>query len=111
MSRRRLSAIRPQESINRKALSREDGSFVFCRCCCDHLAGQVGAALACGLQARGFIVGAEDKQFQVAAEGIEWIATIGLDVHTLKPTKQFSRGSVSTRRSAPIVWLGRRAST
>jgi len=83
-----LSAIRLHESVKRKALSPKGRELRFCRCCYDHLAGQVGVALACGLQERGFIVAVEGKQFQVTAQGIEWFATIGLDVHVLKPTKQ-----------------------
>ena len=82
-----LSAIRPHQSVKRRTLSPKGRELRLCRRCYDHLAGQVGVALACGLQKRGFIVAAEGKRFQVTAQGIKWFATIGLDVHALEPTR------------------------
>jgi DNA-binding transcriptional ArsR family regulator len=83
-----LAAIRSREPVRRKALSPRARELRFCRCCYDHLAGQVGVAVAGGLQARGFIVAAADKQFRVTPGGAEWFATVGLDIHTLKPTRR-----------------------
>jgi DNA-binding PadR family transcriptional regulator len=40
------------------------------------------------LQARGFIVAAAEKQFEITPIGAEWFATIGLDVDALKPTRR-----------------------
>ncbi len=83
-----LATIGPAEPAKRKALSPKARELRFCRCCYDHLAGQVGVAVTHGLQERGFIVEAADKQFAVPGAGIEWFETIGLDMDTLKPTRR-----------------------
>jgi predicted transcriptional regulator len=83
-----LAAIRSHVPVRRKALSPQARELRFCRCCYDHLAGQVGVAVAGGLQARGFIVAAAEKQFEITPVGTEWFATIGLDVHALRPTRR-----------------------
>lgn len=82
-----LSSIGPREPVKRMGLSRKGRELRFCRCCYDHLAGQVGVALARGLQERGFIAAAESNRFEVTGEGDQWFATIGLDVHSVKPTR------------------------
>lgn len=83
-----LAALCPADSIRRKALSPEGQKLRFCRCCYDHLAGKVGVAVSHGLQARGFIIKAADKQFNVSPFGIEWFKNIGLDWERLKPTRR-----------------------
>jgi DNA-binding transcriptional ArsR family regulator len=83
-----LAAIRSPVPVRRKALSPQARELRFCRCCYDHLAGQVGVAVAGGLQARGFIVAAAEKQFEVTPVGTEWFTTIGLDVDALRPTRR-----------------------
>jgi DNA-binding transcriptional ArsR family regulator len=83
-----LAAIRSPTLVRRKALSPQARELRFCRCCYDHLAGQVGVAVAGGLQECGFIVAAAEKQFDITPVGTEWFATIGLDVHALKPTRR-----------------------
>jgi DNA-binding transcriptional ArsR family regulator len=82
-----LSAIRPDAAVRRKALSRKTREMRFCRCCYDHLAGQVGVALAKGLEERGYIVAAGSKAYEVTPRGMAWFAGIGLDVPAIKPTK------------------------
>jgi DNA-binding transcriptional ArsR family regulator len=83
-----LAAIRSPTPVRRKALSPQARELRFCRCCYDHLAGQVGVAVAGGLQERGFILAAAEKQFEITPVGAEWFATIGLDIHALKPTRR-----------------------
>lgn len=83
-----LAAIRPAEPVRRKALSPQGQELRFCRRCYDHLAGQVGVAVTHGLQQRGFIFAAANKQFEVPAAGIEWFETIGLKVNALKATRR-----------------------
>lgn len=83
-----LAAIQPKAPIGRKVLSPEGRQLRFCRCCYDHLAGQVGVAVTRGLQERGYILPAADKQFDVTPTGIEWFNSIGLDVRGLKPTRR-----------------------
>lgn len=82
-----LGAIRPESSIKRKALSPQGRELRFCRCCYDHLAGQVGVAVAGALEERRYIRRASGKQFAVTASGMTWFDSIGLDVATLKPTR------------------------
>jgi DNA-binding transcriptional ArsR family regulator len=83
-----LAAIRPEESVRRKALSPEGRRLRFCRCCYDHLAGRIGVAVAQSLQERGYIRAVADKQFEVTPAGMAWFERIGLDVRTLKPTRR-----------------------
>jgi DNA-binding transcriptional ArsR family regulator len=80
-----LSTVGVAAPVRRKALSREGRALRFCRCCYDHLAGQVGVALCCGLQQRGHIAPAAGKRFEVTAAGADWFAAIGLDVCALRP--------------------------
>lgn len=56
--------------------------------CYDHLAGQLGVAVTQGLQERGFIAIAANKQFQVNPAGVDWFNGIGLDVSALRPTRR-----------------------
>ena len=81
-----LTAIRPVGPIRRKALSPKVRELRFCRCCYDHLAGQVGVAIAQSLQERGYILATGDKRFEVTPSGNHWFGSIGLDVRTIRPT-------------------------
>lgn len=80
-----LAAIRPGQTVKRKALSPQGRELRFCRCCYDHLAGQVGVAIAHGLQARDYLRAAPDKRYVVTPAGIAWFGGLGIDVATLKP--------------------------
>lgn len=82
-----LAAIRPSESIKRKALSPKGRELRFCRCCYDHIAGQVGVAITRNLQEQGYLSTAPDKQFIVTPAGIGWFGSIGVDVAAIKPTR------------------------
>ena len=83
-----LAVLGPSEPPRRKALSREARHLRFARCCYDHLAGRLGVAVTQGLQARGFILPAPDKQFAITAAGGAWFARMGIDMAALKPTPQ-----------------------
>ncbi len=83
-----LAAIRPDAPVKRKALSPQGRELRFCRRCYDHLAGRVGVAVARGMQERGFIVAMADKRFEVTPSGVDWFATVGIDVHALKPARR-----------------------
>jgi DNA-binding transcriptional ArsR family regulator len=74
-----FAAIHPPPAARRKALSPEGRRLRFCRCCYDHLAGQMGVALARGLQDRGFII-AEERFFRVTPLGVQWFAELGVHV-------------------------------
>lgn len=83
-----LAAIRPEESFKRKSLSPQMRQLRLCRCCYDHLAGQVGVALTRGLQQRGYLVAAADKRFEATRAGLAWFGAIGLDACAIKPTRR-----------------------
>jgi DNA-binding transcriptional ArsR family regulator len=82
-----LASISPAGAIRR--MSRDDHAkqMQFARCCYDHLAGSLGVAVTHALQERALIVAAEDKQFEVTPDGIEWFSAVGLDVLALKATR------------------------
>jgi DNA-binding transcriptional ArsR family regulator len=83
-----LASIGPMEAVRRRPLGREAQSLQFARCCYDHLAGRVGVAVAHGLQERGFLIAAADKQFELTPAGIAWFDRMGLDVARLKPSRR-----------------------
>ncbi|MCI3204477.1 MULTISPECIES: helix-turn-helix transcriptional regulator [Pandoraea] len=83
-----LASIGLTQMTRRRPLTRQARELQFARCCYDHLAGRVGVAVTNGLQSRGFIVSASDKQFEVTPAGIEWFASLGLDVTRITPTRR-----------------------
>jgi DNA-binding transcriptional ArsR family regulator len=82
-----LAAIRAPEPLRRKPLGPQVAELRFARRCYDHLAGQLGVAVASRLQQRGFLVPAAGKRFEVTPAGIEWFGGLGVDVPALKPTR------------------------
>lgn len=59
------------------------------RTCYDHLAGELGVAIAEALDARGFLAPAEGKCLSVTSSGSVWFATaLAIDVAELKPGRQ-----------------------
>jgi DNA-binding transcriptional ArsR family regulator len=83
-----LASIAPGGTVRRMPRSREARDLQFARCCYDHLAGGLGVAVTKALQERALIVAAEDKQFEVTADGVEWFSSMGLDMAALKPTRR-----------------------
>jgi DNA-binding transcriptional ArsR family regulator len=79
-----LSTILPAEPARRRHLSSQQKELRFARRCYDHLAGQLGVAVADGLQRRGFIVPTPGKRFELTAAGGEWFTRNGLDLSVLK---------------------------
>lgn len=56
------------------------------RTCYDHLAGELGVAVATALEARGLLAPAEGKRLKVTLAGVAWFGTVlGLDATALKP--------------------------
>lgn len=82
-----LAAIRPETLVRRKRLSPNGRALRFCRCCYDHLAGQLGVAITHELVERGYIRAEADKQFGVSAVGVEWFGALGIDVAAIKPAR------------------------
>ncbi len=83
-----LAAIRSETPIKKKALSPQARQLSFCRCCYEHLAGQVGVAVAQALQARRYICPAAGGQFEVTAAGTEWFRGIGLPIRAIERTRR-----------------------
>jgi len=84
-----LSVIQPETAASRRqALSPQAREFRFCRRCYDHLAGQLGVAVTQALQARGYLLAAPGKQFDITPAGAAWFAGIGLDVDAIAPTRR-----------------------
>lgn len=56
------------------------------RTCYDHLAGELGVAVAAALESRGLLVPAEGKRLDVTSAGVAWFAAVfGIDMATLRP--------------------------
>jgi DNA-binding transcriptional ArsR family regulator len=83
-----LATIRPLGPVRRKALGAQARQLRLARCCYDHLAGQIGVAVARGLQDRSYIVAAPDKRFDVTPSGVAWFGSVGLDVNCVNPTRR-----------------------
>lgn len=80
-----LAALTPAEPVRQRPRGKEAQDLRFARCCYDHLAGQLGVAVARGMQARGLMVAADGKQFTVTAAGQAWLTGLGMDTSGLKP--------------------------
>jgi DNA-binding transcriptional ArsR family regulator len=74
-----LAAIRPGSAVAPRALSPEARRLRFCRSCYDHVAGQVGVAIARALETRAFLVPSGERQLALTAAGAAWIASLGVD--------------------------------
>lgn len=83
-----LGAIHPGPKGRPMMPSPQHRKLRFCRCCYDHLAGQVGVAVTRALQNHGYIRPADDKQFIVTPAGTRWFGGIGLDVAGIAPTRR-----------------------
>jgi DNA-binding transcriptional ArsR family regulator len=75
----RLAALSPQAAPARKPLTREARSLRFARRCYDHLAGQLGVAVAEAMEHRGLVrAAAAPKQLEVTERGRLWLAELGI---------------------------------
>jgi DNA-binding transcriptional ArsR family regulator len=83
-----LSILSPDQPVRRRRLSAEAREMRFCRCCYDHLAGQVGVAVSDALLERGYLVAVPDKRYEVTVTGAAWFAHMGIDVAELRPTRR-----------------------
>lgn len=81
-----LAALDTSASV-RRPLSRDARDLQFARRCYDHLAGRLGVAVTQGLLARGFIVTAPGKRFNIGPAGVDWFGSMGLDTAALHPTR------------------------
>lgn len=84
----RLAVIHPIEAVRQKPLSPKAKELRFARCCYNHLAGQLGVAVAESLRANRYIIPTRDKLFELTPEGVAWFAKIGLDIQRVKPTRR-----------------------
>lgn len=59
------------------------------RTCYNHLAGELGVAVAAALEDRGFVAPAEGKRLSVTPQGAAWFSgVLTIDVAALKPGRQ-----------------------
>jgi len=59
------------------------------RTCYDHLAGELGVAVAAALEGRALLAPAEGKRLDVTTAGATWFAAVlGIDVNALRPGRQ-----------------------
>ena len=59
------------------------------RTCYDHLAGELGVAIATALENRALLASAEGKRLDVTTAGATWFAAVlGIDVSALRPGRQ-----------------------
>ena len=64
----------------------DDRALRFARTCYDHLAGALGVMVTDALLGRGIIAGTSD--YQVSPRGEEWLASLDIDVETLRNTRR-----------------------
>jgi DNA-binding transcriptional ArsR family regulator len=83
-----LAAIGPREPAPARATAPHARALRFARCCYDHLAGRLGVALTQQLQARGLIVAAADKRFEITPDGHAWFAGLGIDTGALASARR-----------------------
>jgi DNA-binding transcriptional ArsR family regulator len=83
-----LAAIPVPQPVRKKVLTGEAQKLRHARVCYDHLAGRLGVAVTQGLLARGFLVAAPERRFDITPAGVAWFAGIGLDVNAVKPTQR-----------------------
>ncbi|ANA35168.1 hypothetical protein R82526_02496 [Ralstonia mannitolilytica] len=83
-----LAAITPAAAVRRATPSPKARELGFCRCCYDHLAGQVGVAVTQALQSHGYLVPMPDKQYEVTPAGVVWFGEVGLNVRDIRPTRR-----------------------
>lgn len=74
--------------VRRKPLGRQAQELHKARCCYDHLAGQLGVAVAQAMVGRGFIIPSQEKQYEVTPVGWDWFEYMGVDVAACRPTRR-----------------------
>ncbi|MGN6233350.1 MAG: ArsR/SmtB family transcription factor [Trinickia sp.] len=83
-----LASIGPEIHPRSRPLSADAQRLRFARCCYDHLAGRLGVAVTQALVRRGYLIGADDKRFDVMPAGAAWLARMGLDLASIKPGRR-----------------------
>jgi DNA-binding transcriptional ArsR family regulator len=79
----RLGALAPAQDVNSLRQSNTGHALRRARSCYDHLAGQVGTALADSLQCQHAII-AHEGSFEVTETGTTQLYELGIDVDTLR---------------------------
>lgn len=83
-----LASIGPEIHPRRRPMSADAQRLRFARCCYDHLAGRLGVAVTQALVRRGYLIGGDDKRFDVTPAGAAWLARMGLDLASIKPGRR-----------------------
>lgn len=81
-----LASFAGQPSRPAAAYTPQARALRHARTCYDHLAGELGVAVAAALEGRGLLAPAEGKRLDVTPAGISWFAAVlGTDVTALRP--------------------------
>ncbi|MBV8105832.1 MAG: winged helix-turn-helix transcriptional regulator [Hyphomicrobiales bacterium] len=74
-------------------LTRKGRALRFGRSCYDHLAGQIGVAIAAQCEARNYLASPDhaSKRFVVTPAGRRWFADVGIEIEALEPAKGLAR--------------------
>jgi DNA-binding transcriptional ArsR family regulator len=81
-----LSAMAGQPAQRAVTRTPEDHALRHARSCYDHLAGEIGVAVADALETRGLLVATGGKRLDVTPEGKKWFSSsLAIEVSTLRP--------------------------
>ncbi len=100
-----LNAIAPPKPIRSLRESDQSKALHFSRTCYDHIAGEVGVALARILELG--LMREEGRDFVVTTDGVKWFRDFGIDLYGIRRGRRhFARQCLdwSERRT---IWLGR----
>jgi DNA-binding transcriptional ArsR family regulator len=71
-----------------KPIRKQANPLRFARTCYDHLAGEIGVAIASALQDRKLLARSDGKRFAVTPAGADWFeAKFGIEASALKPAR------------------------
>lgn len=84
-----LACLIGQPSPSRVTRGPQARALRHARTCYDHLAGELGVAVASALEGHGLLTPAGGKRLDVTAAGVTWFAAVpGIDVAALRPGRQ-----------------------
>jgi DNA-binding transcriptional ArsR family regulator len=98
-----LALVAPPVPVRGLRASKEAGALKRARTCYDHLAGELGVAVADALVEREILT-RDDGGFAVTRAGRQWLQDLGLDLDALlRARRSFARGCVDWTERRPHV--------
>ena len=96
-----LALVAPPLPVRGLRESREAGALKRARTCYDHLAGELGVAVADALVERD-VLARGDREFSITGNGRSWLDDLGLDVGALeRRPRSFSRSCIDWTERRP----------